>query len=88
MSRRAKEPWLAFMDCYLLYAGTCHNVTEALKAGELFCKLPCKLCLQLTHVKHDANLAELMEAVRGIRYWDNCTQDKSIQFDPIHVVCA
>ena len=85
MSRRAKEPWLDFMDRYSLYADTCKKVTEAIKAAELFRKLPHELRLQLTHVKHDATLTELMEAVRGVRYWQNCAQDKSIQFDPMEL---
>jgi len=85
MSRRAKEPWLDFMDRYSLYADTCKKVTEAIKAAELFRKLPRELRLQLTHVKHDATLTELMEAVRGVRYWQNCAQDKSIQFNPMEL---
>ena len=85
MTRKAKEPWLDFLDRYWLYAETCQEVSEAVKTAELFRKFPRELRLQLSHVKHDASLGDLCEAVRGVRFWSHSTQDKTIPFDPMEV---
>ena len=71
------------MDSYTLYADTCKQITAQVKAAELFRKFPCDLRLQLSHLPHDASLNNLMDAVRGIRYWSHCAQDTTIQFDPM-----
>ena len=73
------------MDRYLLYANTCTQVSDRVKAAELFRKLPRELRVQLTHLPHDASLSALMDAFRGIRYWAHCAQDTSIQFDPMEL---
>lgn len=85
LSRKGKEPWLDFMDRYALYADTCQQVSAQVKAAELFRKLPRDLRLQLSHLPHDASLNDLMNAVRGIRYWSHCAQDTTIQFDPMEL---
>ena len=65
MKKRPQEPWCDFLDRYLLYAETCTEVTDQIKAVELFRKLPKDMHHQISYLKPSATLEELLEALSG-----------------------
>jgi hypothetical protein len=85
MTRRKNEPWVEFLDRYLLYSATCDQVSDKTKTAELYRKLPRELRIQLGHVKASASLDDLLSALRDVRYWAHCAQDKTVLFDPMEV---
>lgn len=85
MSCYYDEAWVEFMDSYLMYAAACESVSEQIKMAELYRKLPLELRIQLEHLKHDANLEDLLNALHIVQYWAHCAHDKIVMFGPMEV---
>ena len=58
-------------------------MTDQIKAVELYRKLPKEMRHQISYLKPEATLEELLTALRGVRYWANCSGDKTGLFDPM-----
>ena len=55
MARKKNEPWVEFLDRYLMFAATCDQVAERIKTAELYRKLPRELRVQLGHLQVDTS---------------------------------
>ena len=85
MKKRKGESWADFLDRYAMYAQTCTSVASKTQVVELYKKLPKEMRSLLIHLKPEATLNDMLEALQGVRYYQHCINEPTMLHNPMEI---